>query len=533
MLRCGNINMKNSLKYFLILIIYSSLLFLPSCTTVKTVNNIDTAEELNYSANDGFFLINNRNNDCNSIINGKTILIANKTPYIYTENDISLWIFGSHTEDLKDKISVGNLIVPHTPRPSENFLSAMIEESKNKEYKEYLLLADLSEFEYIGFSTLNGRIIDYELTKENGCLKIGIKSYDIYNLSSEIVRMANETKKKNAEAYKHLLSTIKKTGEKLYKQKILPVQDKSIPIFINSFKTSNGVLEEDINVVIEFLNVYDKVIKYVDFEVVPYNRVNDIAYSNLDYSSKKVIQSVNFIQPNQKYTASWKAVWYNNTISYMKIVGVKVTFEDNSVITMNEQAVARSFSKKELSMNIENDLNMDFSAHYIVGENSFYIQLKDSENNFRNFGSNPPFSCEFNLDPYQVGDKTIQSVNDSCSQKNRNTYTVSFSSLNRYDNEELIIISKSGFIKINEKVENTNNSSLRDIYYPMHTIKLTETQLNFIRQCLCIQYYMGTSVQKDDTDNISKINTYESMTPYFKSPVNISSSLLESPHTSH
>lgn len=101
---------------------------------------------------------------------------------------------------------------------------------------------------------------------------------------------------------------------------------------IDSVNSAGGV-----NCSIEFSNISDKTSKYVNFTVVPYNRVFDITNSEIDGQSEKIINITNIISPQTDFKAKWKNVWYNNTISSMKIIKIEIIYTDNSKISIDTQ----------------------------------------------------------------------------------------------------------------------------------------------------------------------------------------------------
>lgn len=90
---------------------------------------------------------------------------------------------------------------------------------------------------------------------------------------------------------------------------------------------------------IDFINISEKKIKYVNFDLIPYNRVYDQAYSEIGGESVKTVQVVNFISPNDYYNAVWKNVWYNSTIAFMNICKIEIIFDDNTRITIDEDKI--------------------------------------------------------------------------------------------------------------------------------------------------------------------------------------------------
>jgi hypothetical protein len=111
------------------------------------------------------------------------------------------------------------------------------------------------------------------------------------------------------------------------------------PLLILGYNTDTPNSAGGVGCYVRFVNVSTKRIKYVDFAVVPHNRFDDIAYSDIDGESEKIIRAANYIQPNEYYNSHWENVWYNLTISYMKIINYKVTYDDNTVQTINDKEI--------------------------------------------------------------------------------------------------------------------------------------------------------------------------------------------------
>jgi hypothetical protein len=108
------------------------------------------------------------------------------------------------------------------------------------------------------------------------------------------------------------------------------------PLLVLNYRTNLPNTAGGVNCSLEFINITDKRIKYVYFTVVPYNRVDDIAYSEIGRVSSTTIEVVNYILPNETYIANWENVWYNASITYMRIIEIRVIFDDNTSITINE-----------------------------------------------------------------------------------------------------------------------------------------------------------------------------------------------------
>lgn len=83
---------------------------------------------------------------------------------------------------------------------------------------------------------------------------------------------------------------------------------------------------DGVSIYIDYINTSDKVIKYIDFELVPYNRVYDPLPAKT-----KIAQVVNFIKSNSVINHSaWDCIWYDSSLLYFEIKSIKVIYQDNS-----------------------------------------------------------------------------------------------------------------------------------------------------------------------------------------------------------
>jgi hypothetical protein len=131
--------------------------------------------------------------------------------------------------------------------------------------------------------------------------------------------------------------------------------DAGSPILIFRHFTVISNYAGGVNCRIQFTNVSNKRIKYVDFTVIPYNRVDDIAHSSVDGESEKTIQAVDYILPNSTYQGFWENVWYNSAIDYMEIARIKVTYDDNTTqVVNNEEMIEAAMLNRNEYLEYEN-----------------------------------------------------------------------------------------------------------------------------------------------------------------------------------
>jgi len=139
------------------------------------------------------------------------------------------------------------------------------------------------------------------------------------------------------------------------------------PILIYNYETRSPNSAGGVSCNIRFVNISHKRIKYIYFTVVPYNSVDDKAYSSIGNTSEITLDHTGYIDKNniddfsklQLIFAGWSNVWYNSNIRYMKITKIEVVFDDNNKITMNNNMITSSifFSEEELDSNIRQILD--------------------------------------------------------------------------------------------------------------------------------------------------------------------------------
>jgi hypothetical protein len=387
---------------------------------------------------------------------------------------------------------------------------------------EYKIESSLSKYKKIIITGTNGKIMSAKVSKKKNTFILTILRWDSENLSSLYKKALEETKaeqeakqeekqkkkfEEGEDRYNSLLTYIAQNGSVLYDK--LVTSDESLPIFVNSYKTENDYLDA-VNVYITFENTSKKTIKYVDFEVIPYNRVDDITYSTIDHVSKKIIQVVDYISPSTRYTAKWKAVWFNNSISYMKINSIKITYSDNSIEIIENNKIPDLYKTKELKKEVYKDSEREFYIIYNIGDNKLYLEM-----HLKNDSEGTSYSVLFNSEPYIINGKRIETYEclstsyERFLSKGNGIY--SFSLDYEPNNYEILAGVKSGEIKqttftlnytqmtpdnINDLLnpqKNNNQKSLEKTPTSVSNLKFsysfTEDQLKFLRDCVCIKYY--------------------------------------------
>lgn len=89
---------------------------------------------------------------------------------------------------------------------------------------------------------------------------------------------------------------------------------------------------DGVNYFFNFLNVSDKVLKYVIISASAYNRVDDKVPNKISGDFVEVCKITGPISAGKYYEGAFENVWYNSTISYALIEKIEVIFMDNTSI---------------------------------------------------------------------------------------------------------------------------------------------------------------------------------------------------------
>ena len=105
-------------------------------------------------------------------------------------------------------------------------------------------------------------------------------------------------------------------------------QGKAAPILITSLSPSQPNSAGGVSVSAQFINTSSQIIKYVRFHVTPYNRVGDVAPSEIGKKTTAVLTQVGPIEPRQAagQFEEWSNVWYNHAIQCIKLEKVDVIY---------------------------------------------------------------------------------------------------------------------------------------------------------------------------------------------------------------
>ena len=374
--------MRNTILFFAT----SAAILLLSCGSTGKIAK--SAEKAEIKEIDGSLIISNRDSGGKPFLTDK-IIIKNKTDYYNIYKDIKLVVMGT-MEDGEKKSVFQAKSYRHKDVFGNVLYNNAIEYLHGDSYNFAAPSYNLSDFTKITFFTTNGKITKSDIKVKNGNLYITIKDYDFTQLSEPLKKTyekIKEEQRENEKQRQEKIDIIKKEalskGKLLYEQRILAGQSARNPIIVDSYRIkmdSAGGIE----VFISFSNNSGRILKYVDFEVTPYNRVDDIARSTIDGASTKTIQVVDYIEPSKKYDAHFAPVWYNNTISYIKINSIKVTFRDGGTAVIPQKDIATVFKSPELSFRLQNFGDLPLELVYNIPDNRLFIR---SDKKYENGGS--------------------------------------------------------------------------------------------------------------------------------------------------
>ena len=82
---------------------------------------------------------------------------------------------------------------------------------------------------------------------------------------------------------------------------------------------------------INVVNLSSKNIKYIKYQVTPYNAVGDVQRGTVRRRSISKLSDTGPYGPQTKIPGTWENVWYNSTITCMVINSVRIEYMDGSV----------------------------------------------------------------------------------------------------------------------------------------------------------------------------------------------------------
>ena len=150
-------------------------------------------------------------------------------------------------------------------------------------------------------------------------------------------------------------------------------------VYVSKIDSAGGV-----NMEIAFTNKSDKTIKYIHFYVRPYNAVGDSQKCEIrDYSRFDAYITGPLEGGHEGYSRygdntsgghHWDACWYNNSISYIDLEGVKIEYMDGTTYSLNSEEVKLAFTDYPLIDEVE-ELGYKTGFTYSSSEKKFEFTL--------------------------------------------------------------------------------------------------------------------------------------------------------------
>lgn len=120
------------------------------------------------------------------------------------------------------------------------------------------------------------------------------------------------------------------------KQKLIDRAKKyNSPLAFTSYYIYDINSADGVSVALNYINTSGKTLKYIYFDLLPYNRVND----SLPWDTK-TIRATEFVLPSNDIVYNrWECVWYDSTLAYFDIVKIKVIFDDDSEVVIEDKNI--------------------------------------------------------------------------------------------------------------------------------------------------------------------------------------------------
>mgnify|MGYP003651933926 CR=1 FL=1 len=119
------------------------------------------------------------------------------------------------------------------------------------------------------------------------------------------------------------------------------------PILVSKLNISHPNSAGGVDVHVNFLNTSEKTLKYAVFTVLPYNKVGDVAPSEIGRKTFARLKDTGPVQPEQwSVNSYWSNTWYNHSIRCVELTRIDLTYMTGSTESIGgvklSQALASS-----------------------------------------------------------------------------------------------------------------------------------------------------------------------------------------------
>lgn len=95
----------------------------------------------------------------------------------------------------------------------------------------------------------------------------------------------------------------------------------------------------DVSVTCRMFNAGTKTIKYITFFLVPYNQVGDVVACTASGVTEVSVKVTGPLEPEEDGKVEWEDLWFNETITEVKLKEVLIQYMDNSEETIPGDAI--------------------------------------------------------------------------------------------------------------------------------------------------------------------------------------------------
>lgn len=94
----------------------------------------------------------------------------------------------------------------------------------------------------------------------------------------------------------------------------------------------------------EIYNASEKSMKYITFVYVPYNQVGDVVACTTTRTIEARGKLTGPVNPNEKSEVQWEVLWYNPTITNVKLKEVIIQYMDDTQVSINGEDIKNIYS---------------------------------------------------------------------------------------------------------------------------------------------------------------------------------------------
>ena len=122
-----------------------------------------------------------------------------------------------------------------------------------------------------------------------------------------------------------------------------------VPLLVTRVATSAPNSAGGVDVIFRAQNVGEREIKYVNFTVLPFNRVGDVVASRIGSRTHYTGRYTGPLRSGQVLGGVWRNAWYNFSITCAELTNLRVTFMDDSVVSFGPDQIASVLVTPDLS----------------------------------------------------------------------------------------------------------------------------------------------------------------------------------------